>query len=62
MEILRSKEFTNGCVYCLELDDKKLVETTDTYLPFYTKNAIAIATQSEIENGAACGQLSIITD
>lgn len=24
--------------------------------------AIAIATQSEIENGAACGQLSIITE
>lgn len=24
--------------------------------------AIAIATQSEVENGAACGQLSIITE
>ncbi len=24
--------------------------------------AVAVATQSEIENGAACGQLSIITD
>jgi adenine C2-methylase RlmN of 23S rRNA A2503 and tRNA A37 len=24
--------------------------------------AVAIATQSEIDNGAACGQLSIITD
>ena len=24
--------------------------------------AVALATQSEIENGAACGQLSIITD
>jgi len=24
--------------------------------------AVAIATQSEVENGAACGQLSIITD
>lgn len=24
--------------------------------------AIAVATQSEIENGAACGQLSIITE
>lgn len=24
--------------------------------------AIAVATQSEVENGAACGQLSIITD
>lgn len=25
-------------------------------------HAVAIATQSEIENGAACGQLSIITE
>ena len=24
--------------------------------------AVAIATESEVENGAACGQLSIITD
>jgi len=24
--------------------------------------AVAVATQSEIDNGAACGQLSIITD
>ena len=24
--------------------------------------AIAVATQSEIDNGAACGQLSIITE
>lgn len=24
--------------------------------------AVAVATRSEIENGAACGQLSIITD
>ena len=24
--------------------------------------AVAIATQSEVESGAACGQLSIITD
>lgn len=25
-------------------------------------HAVAVATQSEIENGAACGQLSIITE
>ena len=25
-------------------------------------NAVAIATQEEIKNGAACGQLSIITE
>ena len=26
------------------------------------KYAVAVATQSEIDNGAACGQLSIITE
>jgi len=40
MEIKKSKSFDNGSVYCLILDDGKLIETTDTYLPFYTKDAI----------------------
>ena len=40
MEILKSKQFKNGNVYCLKLDDGKLIETTDTFLPFYTKDAI----------------------
>jgi len=40
MKIKRSKSFKNGSVYCLELEDNKLIETTDTFLPFYTKNAI----------------------
>ncbi len=118
MNIKRQKNFANGTVYCLELNDGKLIETTDTFLPYYTKDAIgrkqnkldnyhladrserwmigvsvmsgcpvrckfcatgqmkgyrnlsadeiveavAIATQAEIENGAACGQLAIITE
>lgn len=40
MKIKKSKTFKNGTVYCLELKDGMLVETTDTFLPFYTKDAI----------------------
>ena len=34
------RHFANGSVYCFALNDGKLIETTDTFLPFYTKNAI----------------------
>ena len=40
METKKSKHFSNGSVYCLKLEDGALIETTDTFLPFYTKNAI----------------------
>lgn len=40
MKIKKQKKFANGVVYCLELSDGKLIETTDTFLPFYTKDAI----------------------
>lgn len=40
MKELRKKDFANGTVYCLELEDGRLIETTDTFLPFYTKNCI----------------------
>lgn len=40
MEIKKFKEFKNGKVYCVALSDGKLIETTDTFLPFYTKFAI----------------------
>lgn len=40
MEVKKSKSFSNGKVYCLELEDGLLVETTDTFLPYYTKDAI----------------------
>lgn len=40
MKIKKQKTFKNGTVYCLELSDGMLVETTDTFLPYYTKDAI----------------------
>lgn len=40
MDIKKTKHFANGIVYCLRLDDGKLIETTDTFLSFYTKDAI----------------------
>lgn len=39
MVIRKQKSFANGAVYCLMLADGKLIETTDTYLPYYTKHA-----------------------
>ena len=40
MKIIRQKNFANGSVFCIELEDGRLIETTDTFLPFYTKDAI----------------------
>jgi len=37
---VKNKEFANGIVYALRTDDGYLVETTDTFLPAYTKDAI----------------------
>ena len=34
------KEFANGVVYALRTEDGCLIETTDTFLPYYTKDAI----------------------
>jgi len=42
MKILRHKDFSNGSVFCIELNDGKLIEVTDTFLPFYTKDAIGM--------------------
>jgi adenine C2-methylase RlmN of 23S rRNA A2503 and tRNA A37 len=49
MKIKRKKEFKNGVVYAIELKDKMLIETTDTFLPFYTKDAIG-RKQNLLEN------------
>lgn len=35
-----SKSFANGVVYLMHTDDGYPIETTDTFLPFYTKDAI----------------------
>jgi len=40
MKIKKQKNFKNGSVYCIELEDGMLIETTDTFLPYYTKDAI----------------------
>ncbi len=40
MKLIKSKSFANGTVYALKTDDDYFCETTDTFLPFYTKDAI----------------------
>ena len=50
MKVKRKKDFANGSVYCIELKDGKLIETTDTFLPFYTKDAIGRKQNTLIDN------------
>jgi adenine C2-methylase RlmN of 23S rRNA A2503 and tRNA A37 len=40
MKEVCSREFANGKVYALETEDGYPIETTDTFLPFYTKDAV----------------------
>lgn len=40
MKVRNKRVFKNGVVYCIELSDGMLIETTDTFLPYYTKDAI----------------------
>ncbi len=40
MKEIKSKTFANGKVYLLHTEDGYPVETTDTFLPFYTKDAV----------------------
>ena len=37
---IKRKEFANGVVYALKTNDGYLIETTDTFLPAYTKDAV----------------------
>jgi adenine C2-methylase RlmN of 23S rRNA A2503 and tRNA A37 len=37
---IKSKEFTNGAVHLYKTNDGYPLEVTDTFLPYYTKNAI----------------------
>lgn len=39
MKLLNKREFANGCVYAFTLADGMPIEVTDTFLPFYTKDA-----------------------
>jgi 23S rRNA (adenine2503-C2)-methyltransferase len=40
MKTIKQKQFANGAVYALMTEDGFPVEVTDTFLPFYTKDAI----------------------
>jgi len=40
LKLIKKREFANGVVYLLETEDGYRIETTDTFLPYYTKNAI----------------------
>lgn len=40
MKEIRCKHFGNGSIYCYQLIDGRQIETTDTFLPFYTKEAV----------------------
>lgn len=40
LSLVKEKFFSNGSVHCLKTNDGRLVEVTDTFLPYYTKDAI----------------------
>ena len=40
LQCRKSRTFANGSVYLLYAQDNMPIETTDTFLPYYTKNAI----------------------
>ena len=56
MKLVAYKDFTNGSVYALETEDGYPVEVTDTFLPYYTKDAIGnhqnILNDSDLGNRA----------
>ena len=41
MKVKNKKSFKNGTVYCLELNDGMLIETTDTFFRFTLKMLLA---------------------
>lgn len=47
---VKNKSFANGIVYALRTWDGYLIETTDTFLPAYTKDAIG-EKQNHLHNG-----------
>lgn len=50
MKEVTNREFANGKVYMLRTDDGFPIETTDTFLPFYTKQCINEHTNELKEN------------
>lgn len=49
IEVVKSKSFANGIVYALKTNDGFPLEVTDTFLPFYTKDAIG-KKQNKLDN------------
>ena len=45
----RKKSFKNGVVYALQTQDGFPLEVTDTFLPFYTKDAVG-RKQNKLDN------------
>lgn len=46
---IKRKEFTNGVVYALKTEDGFPLEVTDTFLPYYTKDAVG-RKQNKLDN------------
>ena len=40
LEMIRKREFANGVVYAFRTEDGYLIETTDTFLPYYTQDSL----------------------
>ena len=53
---IRHREFANGVVYALQTKDGYPVEVTDTFLPYYTKDAIG-KHQNKLNNYECVGTL-----
>lgn len=49
LKVIRKRKFNNGIVYAMETKDKYPIEVTDTFLPYYTKNAIG-EKQNKLKN------------
>lgn len=49
MEEICSRHFSNGSVYALYTEDRYPIEVTDTFLPFYTKDAVG-RKQNKLDN------------
>jgi len=49
LKLIKKREFANGVVYLLETEDGYRIETTDTFLPYYTKDAIG-RKQNSLDN------------
>lgn len=47
---IKCRKFANGAVYLLETEDGYRIETTDTFLPSYTKNCINNTNKLDNEN------------